>query len=148
MAEAVLERDQFFSKFSDSLKDDLVKLMVSFDVAEGHIFVEEGNPINSFYMVESGLLIRTKRRYGDDEPILIDEVGPGVATGFLHVAGHDDDVAFATIAAGKGGVRVWAVDGSKFRILCEENPKVSAVADWKCHQEKIYSSCSHCFIGY
>jgi CRP-like cAMP-binding protein len=147
MAEAALERDQYFSKFSDSFKDDLVKLMISFDVPEGHIFVEEGGPIHSFFIVESGVLVRTKRRYGDDEPILIDEVGPGIATGFLHVAGRDDDVAFATIAAGKGGARVWAVDGSQFRILCEENPQVSVVADWKVSTRIFHFSCSHCFIS-
>lgn len=139
MAEAVLEKNEYLSKFSESFKDDLVKIMISFDVPEGHIFVEEGGPIHSFYVVQSGLLIRTKRRYGegheDDQPILIDEVGPGIVTGFLHVAGHDDDVAFATIAAGKGGATVWAVDGSQFRIMCEENPQVSEMADWRCNQE-------------
>ena len=132
MAEEVFEKSKELKKLSASLKNDLAKLMVAFDVPEGHIFIEEGSPIHSFFVVESGVLIRTKLRSGegnDDEGcILIDEIGPGKVTGFLHVAGHDDDLAFATIAAGVGGAKVWAVDGSRFRLMCEENPQVSAMA--------------------
>ena len=129
MAKVVIENAQWGNKFSSSFQDDLAKLMVPFDAPEGHIFIKEGEPINAFLMVESGLLSRTKRPSGedheDDEPIQIDMIGPGRASGFLHVAGsQSEEVAFATVAAGKGGAKVWVVSGGHFRKLCEENPKV------------------------
>mmetsp|Transcript_14741 Transcript_14741/g.25999 ORF Transcript_14741/g.25999 Transcript_14741/m.25999 type:complete len:356 (-) Transcript_14741:623-1690(-) len=131
MAKVVIENAQWGNKFSSSFQDDLAKLMVPFDAPEGHIFIKEGEPINAFLMVESGLLSRTKRPSGedheDDEPIQIDMIGPGRASGFLHVAGsQSEEVAFATVAAGKGGAKVWVVSGGHFRKLCEENPKHSA----------------------
>ena len=69
-----------------------MKLMLPFNVPEGHIFDEEGGPIHSFYVIESGVLIRMKHRSGegsdDDQCIPIDEVGLGKVTCFLHMAGH------------------------------------------------------------
>ena len=51
----------------------------------------------------------------------------GKVTGFLHVAGHaNEDLAFATVSAGKGGAEVWVVGGGHFRKMCEENPKYSS----------------------
>ncbi|KAL3816506.1 hypothetical protein ACHAXA_011311 [Cyclostephanos tholiformis] len=130
MAKELLEKNEQLRHLSTSFKDDLVKIMVAFDVLEGHVFIEEGDQIHSFFIVESGVLMRTKRRSGDgnddDQCILIDEIGPGKMTGFLHVAGHDVDVAFATIVSGKGGAKVWAVDGSHFRLICEENPQYAS----------------------
>lgn len=124
-ARAVLEQGQIFPLFSDTFKDDLVKMMVSFDAPEGHIFIKEGDPINSFLIVESGTLQRTKEIPGEGS-IEIDVLGPGGATGFLHVAGHPDpDVAYATISARKGGAKIWVVPGGHFRKMCEDNPKVS-----------------------
>lgn len=132
----VLNKSQWLSKFSDSFKDDLAKLMVPFDAPEGHTFIKEGDPITSFLVVESGNLLRTKRpprasvlnQDGhDNEPVYIDSIGPSRVTGFLHVAGfQDDDVAFATIKAGKGGAKVFVVPGGHFRKLCETNPKYSS----------------------
>lgn len=131
MAKEVLLNSQWGKLFSDTLQDDLAKLMVLFDAPEGHIFIKEGDLIKSFLVVESGILSRTKCPSGEghenDEPIHMDTVGPGRVTGFLHVAGTDDEeVAFATIIAGKGGAKVWVVPGAHFRNLCEENPKHSS----------------------
>jgi D-lactate dehydrogenase len=131
MAKAILEKSQWLSKLSDSLKHDIAELMVPFDAPEGHIFIKEGDPVNSFLIVESGFLSRSKRPAGEghegEEPIQIDKIGPGRVSGFLHVAGSaDEEVAFATIEAGKGGAKVWVVPGGHFRKLCDENPKHSA----------------------
>ncbi|KAL7531075.1 hypothetical protein ACHAXR_003828 [Thalassiosira sp. AJA248-18] len=131
MPNEVLNNSQWLSKFSDDFKDDLSKLMIPFNGPEGHVFVREDDPIESFLIVESGNLLRTKRPSGegnkDDQPIKIDTVGPGRISGFLHVAGHpDEDVAFATITAGKGGAKVWVVSGRHFRKMCEVNPKHSS----------------------
>ena len=59
------------------------------------------------------------------------QVGPARCTGFLHVAGYregdvNEDVSFATIAAGKGGAKVWITPGPHFRKLCYKNPSHSA----------------------
>jgi len=131
MAKAVIENSLWMSKFSESFQDDLVKLMVRFDAPEGHVFIKESDPINAFLLIESGILIRTKRPVGkgheDDGPIEIERLGPGRATGFLHVAGcQDHEVAYATIAAGEGGAKVWVGAGGQFRKMCDENPKHSA----------------------
>ena len=51
----------------------------------------------------------------------------GKVTGFLHVAGHvNEDLAFATVSAGKGGAKVWVVGGGHFRKMCEDSPKYSS----------------------
>eukprot|EP00585_Thalassiosira_rotula_P002447 CAMPEP_0196132770 /NCGR_PEP_ID=MMETSP0910-20130528/2257_1 /TAXON_ID=49265 /ORGANISM="Thalassiosira rotula, Strain GSO102" /LENGTH=513 /DNA_ID=CAMNT_0041392409 /DNA_START=73 /DNA_END=1614 /DNA_ORIENTATION=+ len=131
-AKLALSKCTWLGKFSESLQDDISKLMIKFDAPEGHIFINEGDPIKAFLVVESGILKRTKRPEGDGhEPIEIDRVGPARCTGFLHVAGYregdvNEDVAFATIAAGKGGAKVWVTPGPHFRKLCYENPSHSA----------------------
>jgi len=128
-AKGTLEKSQWASLFSEDLQNDMVKLMMPFDAPEDHIFLKEGEPINGFLCVESGILVRTKRPSGDDygEPIFIDNINPGQVSGFLHVAGNwDPEEAFATISAGKGGAKVWVVSGRHFRKLCMDNPKYSA----------------------
>jgi CRP-like cAMP-binding protein len=131
MAEAVLGKSPYFNEYSRSFQDDLAKLMVACDSPEGHVFINEGDHINSFLIVESGTLYRTKRQTDEgsevETPFQIDVVGPGGVAGFLHVAGAspDEEVAFATIVAGKGGARVWEVSGDDFRKMCESNPMVS-----------------------
>ena len=138
-AREVLDQGHTFPLFSDFFKDDLVKMMVSFDAPEGHIFIKEGDLINSFLIVESGTLQRTKKIPGEGS-IEIDVIGPGRATGFLHVAGHPDpDVAFATISAREGGAKVWVVSGGHFRKMCEDNPKVSGPY----HSANVYYSISN-----
>ncbi|KAL7535786.1 hypothetical protein ACHAWF_005271 [Thalassiosira exigua] len=125
-ARAVLDASRWASKFSDSLKDDLAKLMMPFNGPEGHVFISEGEPINEFIIVESGIISRTKHVSGGGIHE-IDTVGPGSTLGFLHVAGHpDDEVSFATLAAGKGGAKVWIVPGGHFRKLCNSNPEHSS----------------------
>lgn len=130
MANEMLQNCRWGSKFSDAFQADLAKLMVPFDAPEGHVFIKEGAPIDSFLIVESGKLLRTKRHVnagGDDEPIQLETDGPGSSAGFLHVAGtQDDEVSFATVTAGKGGAKVWVVPGGHFRKLCEDNPKYSS----------------------
>lgn len=141
MAKVVLEKSPYFNEYSSSFQDDLAKLMVACDSPEGHIFINEGDRINSFLIVESGTLYRTKRQTEEgseaEVPFQIDVVGPGSVTGFLHVAGAspDEEVAFATIVAGKGGARVWEVSGDDFRKMCESNPMVSSHCNWSCSSE-------------
>jgi CRP-like cAMP-binding protein len=131
MAKAVLEKSEFLHNCSAPFQDDIAQLMVPCDCQEGHIFINEGDRITSFLIVESGTLYRTKRRTEEgsevEVPFQIDVMGPGRVTGFLHVAGasSDEEVAFATIVAGKGGARVWEVSGGDFRKMCESNPMVS-----------------------
>jgi len=127
MAKAALEASRWLSKFSDSLQNDIAKLMVPCDAPEGHILVKEGDTVTSAFLVETGVLIRTKRASDADEPLEVDKVGAGRVTGFLHTAGtQDEETAFATITAGKGGAKVWKVPGEDFRKLCNGNPKYSA----------------------
>jgi len=120
----MLEKSQWLCKFSQSFKEDLVKLMIPFDAPEGHVFIREGDPINSFLFVQEGVLKRTRRPEGEaGDPINIDEINPGQVSGFLHVAGsQDEEVAFATITA-KESCKVWVVSGGHFRKMCENNPK-------------------------
>jgi len=59
------------------IKDNLVKLMVSFDAPEGHVFIKEGDPIDSFLIVDSGSLVRTKEVSGGEPPLEIDTIGVG-----------------------------------------------------------------------
>ena len=95
----ILDKCVYLSKLSDAFKDDLSKLMMPFDAPEGHVFISEGDPINSFLVVESGTLVRTKdvvsfgRRMSspDDPPIEIDAIGPNTCSGLLHVAGQPDE---------------------------------------------------------
>lgn len=128
MAKAALENSQWMSKLSDELQIELTKVMVPLNAPEGHVFVREGQPVDSFHLVESGTLLRTKRvGEEDEEEIEIDSIGPGRLSGFLHAAGTcDDEIAYATISAGKGGAKVWVVPGKQFRKLCNENPEYSA----------------------
>lgn len=127
-AREVLDKGIYLSSLSDEFKDDLVKMMVSFDAPEGHVFIKEGDPINSFLIVDSGSLVRTKIVSEGEPPLEIDVIGVGKVTGFLHVAGHaNEDLAFATVSAGKkGGAKVWVVGGGHFRKMCEDNPKYSS----------------------
>jgi len=135
MAKAVLEKSQYWANYSGDFQDDLAKLMVPCDSPEGHIFINEGDRINSFLIVESGTLYRTKRQSEEgteaDVPFQIDVVGPGSVTGFLHVAGASphEEVAFATIVAGTGGARVWEVSGDDFRKMCESNSMTSIMGE-------------------
>ena len=140
MAKEVLEKAEWISKFSDSFQNDLVKLMMPFDAPEGHVFITEGDPIDSFLLVETGTLLRTKHQAdGNGEPIKIDEIHPVRCTGFLHVAGNaDPEVAFATITAGKGGAKVWVVPGGHFRKMCEGNPK---------HSSEVIEVSEYCHIA-
>ena len=128
MAMEVLNNAQGMSHLSDSLKSDIINIMKPVDATEGHCFVKEGETIRQFIIVESGTLSRYKTSVGggsDNDSIQIDEIGAGKVTGFLHVAGHqDDDKAFADIVAGKGGAKVWTVSGNDFRALMED-PKHS-----------------------
>lgn len=127
MAKAVLQHSQWFSRCSDAFHDDLAKLMSPIDASEGHVFVREGARVDAFFMVESGLLVRTKRpAAAGGAPVLLDKVGPGSTNGFLHVVGGAPDAAFATIvaaehAAGRGGARAWVVDGAAFRKMCADH---------------------------
>jgi len=131
MAKVVLAKSPYFNEYSGSFQDDLARLMVPCDSPEGYIFINEGDHINSFLIVETGTLYRKKRQIEEGSevavPFQIDVVGPGSVTGFLHVAGAspDEEVAFATIVAGKGGAKVWEVSGDCFRKMCESNPMVS-----------------------
>jgi len=144
MPNEVLDNCQWFSQFSEPLKNDIAKLMVPFKAPEGHVFIREGEPINSFLIVESGTLSRTKLATANGggsssssssqsedenghETFHIDEIGAGRVTGFLHVAGHpDEELSFATISAGKGGAKVWVVPGDHFRKLTRGNPDYSS----------------------
>ena len=77
-ARAVLDKGIYLSRLSDEFKDELVKMMVSFDAPEGHVFIKEGDPIDSFLIVDSGSLVRTKKVSGRGEPPLeIDVIGVG-----------------------------------------------------------------------
>lgn len=127
MANELVKKSPWLCKLSNSLQDDLVKIMIPFDATEGHIFTKEGEPIHASLLVESGVLLRTKcQADGEGDPVDIDMIGPAGSTGFLHVAGDQDDPAFATIKAGNGGARVWIIPGKDFRKLCNENPEHSA----------------------
>jgi len=76
-ARAVLDKGIYLSSLSDEFKDNLVKLMVSFDAPEGHVFIKEGDPIDSFLIVDSGSLVRTKKVSGGESPLEIDVIGVG-----------------------------------------------------------------------
>ena len=105
----------------------VAKLMSPLDLVEGTILIREGTPQDTFYLVESGALVRTKEVPDSAETINLDTIGPAAASGFLHVAGvEDDDVAYATITAGKGGCKLYATKGDEFRALCLNNPTFSA----------------------
>ena len=76
-ARAVLDKGIYLSSLSDEFKDNLVKLMISFDAPEGHVFIKEGDPIDSFLIVDSGSLVRTKKVSGGESPLEIDVIGIG-----------------------------------------------------------------------
>lgn len=135
MAKAALKAIQnakWFCDISPAFQDDLAKLASPMHAPDGHVFVKEGSLIDSFIVVESGLLVRTKAPAAGGEPVLIDKIGPGGTSGFLHVVGaKENESAFATIAAaqdsaGRGGLRAWVVDGAAFRELCAGNVGYSA----------------------
>ena len=124
-AKAVLQSSKWFSQASPAFQDDLAKLMSPIDAAEGHVFAREGRAFDAAVVVERGLLIRTKAPAAGGEPVLLDKIGPGGTSGFLHVVtgAPADEVAFATVAAahdsaGRGPLRAWVVDGAAFRALC------------------------------
>lgn len=78
MAKAAIQNALWLDKFSDSLQDDLAKLMLPFDAPEGHVFIREGELVSSILLVESGILTRTKLPAGDghtgEEPTELDTV--------------------------------------------------------------------------
>lgn len=76
-ARAVLDKGIYLSSLSDEFKDELVKMMVSFNAPEGHVFIKEGDPIDSFLIVDSGSLVRTKKVSGGESPLEIDVIGVG-----------------------------------------------------------------------
>mmetsp|Transcript_26568 Transcript_26568/g.59964 ORF Transcript_26568/g.59964 Transcript_26568/m.59964 type:complete len:505 (+) Transcript_26568:257-1771(+) len=126
MAREILDKTQWLSQLSSEFKDEIAKLMSPLDLVEGTILIREGTPQDTFYLVDSGVLVRAKNVPDSAETIDLDTIGPAATSGFLHVAGvEDDDVAFATITAGKGGCRCYAAKGDEFRALCV-NPTFSA----------------------
>lgn len=116
MARELLDSAQWFSSSSEALKDEVAKLMRPVEADDGHCFVEEGHPINEFILIEEGFLTRTKSLKSSDGNLFIEEVGPGTVTGFLHVAGYEDEKAFATLAA-DGKAKVWVVQGKEFQAM-------------------------------
>ncbi len=116
MARELLDNAQWFGSSSEAFKDEVAKLMQPVEADDGHCFVKEGHPINEFIIIEEGLLTRTKSVKNGNENLLIDEVGPGNVTGFLHVAGYEDEKAFATLAA-DGKAKVWVVNGKEFQTM-------------------------------
>jgi CRP-like cAMP-binding protein len=86
------------------------------EASPGHVFTKEGEEITKFLIVETGSLVRTKASAGEGDAITLDEIGENGVTGFMHVAGRDSGVAFATITAGSEGAKVWVV-GTEFDDL-------------------------------
>mmetsp|Transcript_573 Transcript_573/g.1174 ORF Transcript_573/g.1174 Transcript_573/m.1174 type:complete len:517 (-) Transcript_573:173-1723(-) len=122
MARELLDSAQWFSSSSEALKDEVAKLMRPVEADDGHCFIEEGHPINEFIIIEEGFLTRTKNLKSSDGNLFIEEVGPGTVTGFLHVAGYEDEKSFATLAA-DGKAKVWAVQGKEFQAMLASNPQ-------------------------
>ena len=125
MAKEALDNAEWLCSLSDSLKQDIMGKMERVEAADGDCLLREGQVVDKFIIVESGLLKRTKAAGADESPIELDQIGPGKVTGFLHVVGHqDDDQAFANVIADKN-TTVWIVKGADFRTIMED-PKHSA----------------------
>jgi CRP-like cAMP-binding protein len=116
MSRGLLNRTAIFSNVSDLFKDEIVKIMTLVEASPGHVFTKEGEEITKFLIVETGSLVRTKASAGEGDAITLDEIGENGVTGFMHVAGRDSGVAFATITAGSEGAKVWVV-GTEFDDL-------------------------------
>jgi len=126
-----LKSNMIFDFGSDDLKVSISKIMVCHNVQDGHVFVEEGEPIEKFMILEHGVLARYKlgssesmsfqqRTESRMKSILVDTVeGTGRVTGIMHIfeAGNK---AFATVMA-RGPAKVWTINGQDFRELLLAN---------------------------
>lgn len=135
----ILRATSWFGNASDDLVDQLATKLHYMEADDGYIFVQEGAEQNQFFIVQKGVLQRTKLHVDQNEreniqesmrhmepsqvsaavlkySVPIDTVeGKGNVTGLLHNV-RAGNKAFATVSA-KGPVQVWAMKGEDFRAV-------------------------------
>jgi D-lactate dehydrogenase len=144
----LLRDTSWFQDGSEGFLDSLAHIMVPINAEDGHIFLEEGSPVNTFLVLESGTLVRTKLSADAAEKVdlqkslrslkgrlVTDELNKssvvvdtltarGRVSGMLHVI-EDGNFAYATVTARGGPAKVWLVPGQSFRDLLAANQNFS-----------------------
>jgi len=130
----LMEKSQILESFSQELKNAFSEIMRFHQVEDGHIFVQEGAPIDNFLIIQEGVLGRYKTGLGEEhlsgdtlresvktDAVWVDTVeGVGRVTGFFQNLTDDSSPAYATIVA-KGPGEVWSVKGTDMRELVKSN---------------------------
>lgn len=144
----LLRDTSWFHDGTEAFLDALAAIMVPVTAEDGHIFLEEGSPVNLFLILEEGTLVRTKLSADEVEKVDIqkslrsmkgsmvtDELVKssvvvdtltvrGRVSGMLHVI-EDGNFAYATLTARGGPAKVWLVPGQSFRDLLSSNQAFS-----------------------
>ena len=150
----LLKETSWFGSASDELVQALAAVMEPEEATDGHVFVEEGEIIERFLIIESGKLDRTKKtidfaaskdgsgvpipkpeslrsmgKHARRQSIIQDSILVDQIQGRGHVTGllhttHEDTEAYATITA-HGPAKVWSIKGEDFRRIISENPSFS-----------------------
>jgi D-lactate dehydrogenase len=142
----ILKATTYFHDASDSFLQELSKRMIPMEVEDGHIFIEESEPMTIMLIVEEGTLVRTKLAIDKEnlqavrtsmkqlkssiaqstESVLIDEItGRGTITGMLHNLNKEGEIsmAYATVSSKGPKTKVWVLSGDDFKAAVAANPE-------------------------
>jgi D-lactate dehydrogenase len=149
LAYQLLKGTAWLEEASDALLRRLATAMTPVAASNGHMFVQEGSPIEDILILEKGKLLRTK--YAADHPddldaslhklknmkngsrldyileksVVVDQLeGRGRMSGLLHSI-RPGGTAFATVVATGEHVKVWLLKARKFRDILAESPDYS-----------------------
>ncbi len=88
----------------------------------GEIIISRGDPVNHFYMIESGIV-----EILDNESMAVAELGPNDFFGEIELTG--DEAALATVRAGETAVEAGLLSRQQFFAIMEESPATVALLE-------------------
>eukprot|EP00612_Vaucheria_litorea_P007031 CAMPEP_0171475030 /NCGR_PEP_ID=MMETSP0946-20130122/2770_1 /TAXON_ID=109269 /ORGANISM="Vaucheria litorea, Strain CCMP2940" /LENGTH=178 /DNA_ID=CAMNT_0012005059 /DNA_START=12 /DNA_END=548 /DNA_ORIENTATION=+ len=113
----------YFNNQTESFLSKLAEISKKKILNEGEVIVNEGEKMENFFIFESGLLERTKRKHLNiedqsvTETIVIDKISKSSkVVGLLHVLAINGDPAYATIIV-KETSTIWVIEREDFMNL-------------------------------
>lgn len=143
----ILKSTTYFHDASETFLEELAKRMIPMDVEEGHVFIEESEPMTTMLILEEGALIRSKLAVQKEDfkelrssvkhlkgsivkdtthSVIVDEItGRGKITGLLHNMNKEGEISFAYATVSSKGPRtkVWVLSGDDFKAAVAANPE-------------------------
>ena len=139
----LLRDTSWWADASQEFVDAVASMMIPIHAEDGHIFLEEAEPVLYFMVLEEGVLVRTKLSAEehdlpslkkslrsmqrnlvsnelDRSSVVVDTMSVrGRVTGMLHIL-EPESHAYATLTS-RGTAKVWLVSGQDFRDLLDRD---------------------------